>query len=63
MLGTASLLTFCFRALVLLLLIPMLWLGVAERYNEALVALAGTLLPSDLSLRHWGATYSSSIPG
>ena len=49
-LGTARLLSFCFRALVLLLLIPLLWLTVAARYNRALVAVAAVLLPEELSL-------------
>lgn len=55
MLGTSRLLTFAFRALVLLLLIPILWRGVAERYNEALVAVAGVLLPDGLSLDALGS--------
>ena len=55
MLGTARLLTFSFRALVLLLLVPMVWLLVAERYNEALVALAQRLLPDSLSLKAIGS--------
>ena len=50
MLGTSRLLTFSIRALILLLLIPILWISVAERYNEALVALAAKLLPEGLSL-------------
>ena len=50
MLGTASLLTFSFRALVLLILVPMLWTTVAGRYNDALVALAQVSLPEELSL-------------
>ena len=33
----------------------MLWLTVADRYNEALVALAGTLLPGDLLLNAVGS--------
>ena len=51
MLGTGRLLTFSFRALVLLLLVPLAWITVAHKYNEALVALAQPLLPGDLSLR------------
>ena len=54
MLDTGRLLTFSFRALVLVLLLPVLWLTVAERYNEALVALAQALLPDGLSLRALG---------
>ena len=49
-LETGRLLTFSFRALVLLLLLPVLWLTVAARYNEALVKLAGALVPGGLSL-------------
>ena len=63
MLGTARLLSFAFRALVLLLLIPMLWISVAERYNSALVALAGVLLPEELSLRALGSHILIDGPG
>ena len=45
MLGKSSLLAFSFRAFVLLLLVPLLWLTVARQYNEALVVLAQKLLP------------------
>ena len=55
MLGTPRLLTFAFRALVLVLLISMLWIGVAARYNEALVSLAGVLLPDGLSVKALGS--------
>ena len=51
MLGTARLLTFSFRALILVLLISMLWLSVAEPYNEALVSLSNPLLPEEASTR------------
>ena len=54
MLGTSRLLTFSFRALVLLLLIPMLWIIVADRYNDALVAMAAKLVPDGLALRSLG---------
>ncbi len=50
MLRGASLVTFSVRALVLLVLVPLLRLTVAERYNEALVAAAGGLLPDGVSL-------------
>ena len=40
MLHSGKLLSFAFRALVLVILIPLLWLTVAEKYNTALVALA-----------------------
>ena len=55
MLGTARLLAFSFRALVLLVLVPMLWISVAERYNTGLVALAGPLVPDGLSLEALGS--------
>ena len=54
MLGTPKILTFSFRALVLLLVLPVLWISVAEQYNEALVALAQRLLPDDISLKALG---------
>ena len=54
MLGTARLLTFSFRALVLLILLPLLWITVADRYNQALVAAAQLLLPTGLSLNAIG---------
>ncbi|MDP6800293.1 MAG: hypothetical protein QF744_10795 [SAR202 cluster bacterium] len=47
MLGTPRLLTFGFRALVLLLLFVILWLGVAREYNLALARIAGRMLPDD----------------
>lgn len=53
--GTGRLLTFSFRALVLLILVPVLWVGVAERYNQILVTLAGLLLSDDLSLSTLGS--------
>jgi hypothetical protein len=40
---------------VLLILVPMLWISVAERYNYGLVALAGALLPDGLSLDTLGS--------
>ena len=40
MLPSGKLLTFAFRALILVMLVPLLWLTVAERYNTALIALA-----------------------
>ncbi len=62
MLGTSRLLTFSFRVLVLVLLLPLLWLGVAERYNEALTAAAETLLPAEFSLRVVGSHIIFSHP-
>ena len=50
MLGTSSLLAFSFRAFVLLLLVPLLWLTIARPYNEALVALSHNLLPDGVTL-------------
>ncbi len=50
MLGTGRLLSFSFRALVLLLLLPLLWLLVAEKYNQGLALLARPLLSDDISL-------------
>ena len=55
MLGTGRLLSFSFRALVLLILLPLLWLTVADRYNDALVVSAQILLPSDISLDTLGS--------
>ena len=54
MLGKSNLLAFSFRALVLLLLVPLLWLTVARQYNEALVVLAQRLLPDGLALSALG---------
>lgn len=47
MLGTPRLLTFVFRALVLLLIMVIAWFSLAEHYNQALAAVAGPLLPDD----------------
>ena len=72
MLGTGKLLSFSFRALVLLVLLPLLWITVADRYNQALVALARPVLPADISVRavdsyllidHSRLTTSVSIEG
>ena len=63
MLGTARLLSFSFRALVLLILVPMLWISVAEPYNNGLVALAGALLPDELSLEALGSHILIDGPG
>ena len=41
MLGTPRLLTFVFRALVLLLIMVIAWFSLAEHYNQALAAVAG----------------------
>ncbi len=50
MLLSGKLLSFAFRALVLVMLIPLLWLTVAERYNTALVAVAKNLVGDAPSL-------------
>ena len=55
MLGTARLLTFAFRALVLLFPVSVLWIGVAEQYNRAMVSLADPLLPAGVSATTVGA--------
>ena len=49
MLGSARLLTFALRVVVLILLISILWIGLAHRYNEALVPLANVFLPDGTS--------------
>jgi hypothetical protein len=54
MLGHGRLLTFCFRALVLLLLVAMLWIGLAEPYNKALVAVARPVAPDGVAMRALG---------
>ena len=54
MLGTGRLLTFSFRALVLLILVPLAWLTVAARYNEALVAPVRGLVPAEMSVAATG---------
>lgn len=54
MLGHGRLLTFCFRALVLLLLIAMLWIGLVEPYNDALVAVARPAAPDGVAMRALG---------
>jgi hypothetical protein len=40
--------------LILLLIIAILWVGVAESYNQALVALASPMLPSETSVHELG---------
>jgi hypothetical protein len=49
-LPSGKLLSFAFRALILVMLVPLLWLTVAERYNTALVALAKNLVGDTPSL-------------
>ena len=63
MLGTPGLLTFAFRALVLILLVSMLWIGVAERYNEALVSAAAPFLSGELTVRALGSHLLIEEPG
>lgn len=55
MLETGRLLTFSFRALVLVLLLPLLWITMAARYNDLLAAAANLLVPDDLTLRAVGS--------
>lgn len=62
MLGTARLLTFSFRALALLIIISVLWMGVAGRYNDALVSLANPLAPGDTSVKAIGVHILISSP-
>jgi hypothetical protein len=61
--GTARLLTFAFRALILLLIVSILWVGVAGRYNEALVYLARPLLPAEVSIDALGTHLRIEEPG
>ena len=63
MLGTSRLLTFAFRAVVLTLLVSILWIGVAERYNEALVAVAAPLLSGELTVTALGSHLLIEEPG
>ena len=58
MLGTARPLTFLFRALVLLIAVSILWVNVAEQYNEVLVSLADRLLPKEISTKALGSSVS-----
>ena len=55
MLGSGRLLTFSFRALVLVLLLPLLWISMAAGYNDLLSAAANLLVPDDLTLRAVGS--------
>lgn len=55
MIGITRLLNFAFRSLVLLIGISILWISVAQRYNEALIALVQPLLPSSIAIREFGA--------
>ena len=50
MLPSGKLLSFAFRALILVMLVPLWWLTLAERYNTALVALAKNLVGDTPSL-------------
>ena len=54
MLGSARLITFALRAVVLILLISIVWIGLAHRYNEALVPLANAFLPNGISAKAAG---------
>ena len=61
--GRSSLPTFAFRALVLVPLVSLLWIGVAERYNRALVSLARPLAPEGLSVEVLGRYILFEEPG
>ncbi len=62
MLGTPRILTFAFRAAVLLLLVPLAWIAVAERYNELLVTLSQRLV-FDASLNVVGRHILVTVDG
>ena len=62
MLGTSSILTFAFRAAVLLLLAPLAWITVAARYNELLVEVTGRLL-ADAALEAVGRHILVTVDG
>ena len=55
MLGTARLLTFAFRSVVLLLLLSLMWIVVAEQYDKAIVSVADPILPAGASATAIGA--------
>ena len=63
MLGSARLLTFALRAVVLILSLSILWIGLAHRYNEALVSPANTLLPDGVSVQVAGTHLIFKGPG
>ena len=63
MLGTGRLLTFTFRALVLLLLVPLVWITVADDYNDAIAAPVRVLLPGDLTVNAVGRHILIQEPG
>lgn len=50
MLGTGRLLTFALRALALVVVVPILWLTVATRYNSVLASASEALLPGSYSV-------------
>ena len=62
MLGKPDILTFAFRAAVLLLLAPLAWIAIAARYNELLVDLAG-LLPTGARLEAAGRHILVTVDG
>ena len=62
MLETSSILTFAFRAAVLLLLVPLAWIAVAGRYNEMLVEVTGRLL-ADTQLEAVGRHILVTVDG
>ena len=62
-LGTGRLLSFSFRALVLLILVPLVWINVAARYNVALVAAVQGLVPDGVSVAAIGRHIFIKTPG
>ncbi len=54
MLGTGRVLNFAFRALVLLLPVPLVWIAVADHYNQALVVAADVFVTEPVSLQARG---------
>ncbi len=50
MLGTGRLLTFALRALALVVVVPILWLSIATRYNSVLATASEALLPDSYSV-------------
>lgn len=55
-LGTSRLLTVAVRVLILLILVPMLWLLVANQYNNLIVTISELFLPEQLTLYALGNT-------
>lgn len=62
MLRSARLLTFALRAAVLILLISIVWIGLAHRYNEALLLLANAFLPDRILAKVAGTRLIFEVP-